>query len=292
MHKMPHSDESVLWNHREPWSDEDIATLRFWWGELSPREIAKKLYRKVVAIELKARELGLGSPNQDGTTVRGLSQETGYSEHRIRSAAKMLGITIKRCFPNAGRGAPRWKSTKWKRTKLNEDERDRILDFLAKYPDGQYIKAAPDPSKWGVAGRPPACLRCKEVGRTHYSQGYCRRCYPYTLTWGNGGRPAACVSCNTTEGHYHGKGLCATCYRIKWGIAKRPPACLRCGTTEKQHYGGGYCAHCYKKVFTWGVGGRPEVCRSCSSNKGFYHGQGLCTSCYKKRLKLSKAAAA
>lgn len=273
--------ENHLWNHREPWSDEEIATLRFWWGELSPQQIANKLQRKVVAVELKARGLGLGSPNQDSFTVRGISKETGYSEFRIRSAAKHLGIKIARAFPNAGRGKARY-NYKWKRTRLSAEDREDILNFLAKHPDGQNIKKTPDPTIWGVAGRPPACLRCNSTERAHYSQGHCRPCYPAVLVWGSGGRPASCKRCGTTEGRYHGKGLCGRCHRISWGIATRPECCKRCGTTEHQHYGAGYCAGCYRKVFTWGVGDRPEVCVTCGSNKGYYHGQGKCGSCYKK----------
>lgn len=282
-----------LWNHREPWSDEEVATLRFWWGELSPRQIADRLQRKVVAIELKARALGLGSPNQDCYTVRGIAKETGYSEFRIRSAAKFLGIEIARAFPNAGRGKPRYKS-KWKRTRLSAEDREDILAFLKKHPDGQYIIKTPDASVWGVVGRPPACLTCKSTERPHYSKGFCRKCY--NCAWGTGDRPAACLRCKTTEGRYHGKGLCGRCHRISWGIGGRPDACKRCGKTENQHYGAGHCAHCYKRVFTWGVAGRPEACVTCKSNKRTYHGQGQCNPCYKKRrkaaLKANDAAAA
>jgi hypothetical protein len=214
----PSPEQRKRLNHREPWSDEDVELLTVLWGVKGSDRIAEDLNRTQVAVEEKASNLGLPPKNEGYFTVHAMSEETGYTEYRIRSAAKFLQIKISKAF-NSGLA----NSTFARHSRISIIQKEQILAFLAKYPDGKHIprKERFPTELWGVNGRPNACVRCQSHTRPHYSKHFCRPCYPHSLKWGENGRPKACEGCHRNDGVYQGKGLCYNCDRRRRYAAKK-----------------------------------------------------------------------
>lgn len=158
------------------WTAEEDAKLSFDWGVFRVETIARKLGRPRGGVVERAKRLQLGSPARGTVTVVGLSGKTGYGKTQIKNAARQLGITIGRrvTLNRAKRGGAR-------HTAIDEEDAERIVDFLKGRPDGTRIRAE-HKGAWNELGRgghrkPPACVACGTNERPHYAKDLCRGCY-------------------------------------------------------------------------------------------------------------------
>jgi hypothetical protein len=166
------------------------------WGVLPIDDIASRLGRTSCAIAKRAIRNGLGSALPDVVSLRQLELETGYDRTRIRGAAARLNIRLKRA-PHVSEWKPRSTSSKHRRVIVTQAQRELILAYLAKIPDGRKL--------WSN--------KTKRTSRD---------------AWGTGGKPAACNGCQKTKNPHHAYGMCIRCYR-----PKRRQRCTQIGPRKK-----------------------------------------------------------
>ena len=145
------------------------------WGEAAGTEIARRLGRPLLGVAHRAKKLRLPSPRQGRTTLRALSQQTGYDKVRLRNAAERLGLRLPR-LPGvaASRVRAPWHA-------IEKSQADAILAYLAKVPDSVGIRRKTGQrtmaGEWGTGQKPLACIACALNDRPHYCRGMDRECY-------------------------------------------------------------------------------------------------------------------
>lgn len=158
------------------WSAEDERRLAFDWGVFRIETIAHRLGRTRDAVIQRAAKLQLGPASRGTTTLKAISDSTGYDRKQVRSAARALGIHIgRRVTKNIA------KVEKKRFTSIDEDQAERIIAFLKARPDGTPIRFETK-GAWGEKGRggvlkPTHCVVCGKNDRPHWAKGKCHACY-------------------------------------------------------------------------------------------------------------------
>jgi hypothetical protein len=199
------------------WTAADNQTLAQLWGRKSIDAIAKELGRSVCAIQARAIRLRLGPASRGLMTMKEFMEQTGYCRRRVLNAAVRLNIRFRRLFRTSAR--KRKKNTP-RRIIISTEQQVRLLEFLAKVPDGEKLfsgKGTMSPAaEWGTGRKPPACLGCQSTNKPHCARGRCASCYMTfwrnERSWGTGDRPDSCQGCGTDSAAYHAAGLCSSCY--------------------------------------------------------------------------------
>lgn len=164
--------------HRARWTEADDRKLAFDWGVFNVTTIARRLGRTAVSVRWRAKVLGLGPAHRGTVTLADLERETGYHRERIRNAMRRLNITLSRAPSTAARKV----AAKHRRTAIDEEDADRIREFLSTFPDGKMLVEHPA-TEWGVVGRPVACEGCGRTDRKHYAKGFCEPCRKRSAYW-------------------------------------------------------------------------------------------------------------
>jgi len=162
--------------HYSRWTPEEVRKLDRLWGVYSVRAIAWRLGRTIVAVYRRASDLGLGRVTRGVLTMAAYCLSRGHTEGRVKNAAARLGLLLRRANAgrthHAGQGVP---------FEIAEEQAQALDEFFAVYPDGAYIcnnpKRERGGGKWGVRGRPAACVDHGGSERSFWALGMCRRCY-------------------------------------------------------------------------------------------------------------------
>jgi hypothetical protein len=162
--------------HRSPWTAAEDRKLAFAWGVFNAATIARRLGRTVISVCWRAKKLGLGPAHRGTVTLAELERVTGHHRDRIKNAMRRMGITLQY--------APSTTSPRrsFRRTAIDPEDADRVVEFLLTHPDGEMIVLHPA-TEWGVAGRPVACEGCGRTDRKHYARGWCEPCYKRSAYW-------------------------------------------------------------------------------------------------------------
>lgn len=199
------------------WTPEEVKQLRFMWTYKNLRELSKEFHRTEQAIYYKAKVLRLGSVDKGAYSMKELIRETGYESSTISNAAEQCGIVIHRTYQTFHK-TKNGKRPKNARFRFSEDQKEKILEFLAKWPNGRRLygtsKQKTMNGVWGQGNKPEVCLHCKTTKYSHSAKGYCRYCYNNVIRgmWGRGNIVAQCQECKGTEAPHKAKGLCTRCY--------------------------------------------------------------------------------
>lgn len=111
--------------------------------------------------------LKLGSPGRGYLSMAELERQSGYHYTTIKTAAKRLGIRLRR--------RPGYQGTKEKHYALTQEAADRIVEELNKRPDGKR-KTISYRGEWGGPNKPKVCIECGTNERPHCCKGRCDRC--------------------------------------------------------------------------------------------------------------------
>lgn len=152
---------------RRRWTAEEDDQVRTFWGYRSAAEIAQQLGRTTSAILSRGRDLKLGSPMRGYLSLAELERRSGYAQSTIKTAARRIGVTLRR--------SPAYQGSKRKHFALTHEAADRILEELTKRPDGRR-KAISYRGEWGGPNKPKVCVVCGTDERPHCSKGRCDRC--------------------------------------------------------------------------------------------------------------------
>lgn len=217
-----------------PWTQAERDLLEWEWTRHDVAELARKLDRTPAAVREQARRLKLGSVKRGKLSMAEVERLTGYDRGRIMTAARRAGIHLPRC--------PRTRNTRTKGYKRRHyaipwETMDRIVEELAKHPDGGRLWRT-HAGEWGGHFRdgttkPPACLDCGHADKPHHSRGRCRPCHdrragvtpqdaPRKIPparWA-GRSPAHCRACGRTDRPHRARGLCRTCYGRDWARSR------------------------------------------------------------------------
>lgn len=144
------------------------------WGERTINAIARATGRAPGAVTARAYVLELDTPNRSvgALTLRGLSNASGFSCRKIRNAAEVLGINLKRGKKANTAARTIYKRQSSKNYAIAEDQCGAIIAYLE-----APVTEAPALPMWGTASRPPACVDCGTVVRAHIAHGQCGACY-------------------------------------------------------------------------------------------------------------------
>lgn len=212
---------------RKPWDDAEKTLLAELWKKVPLEQIAAKFGRSEIAINQMACSLRLGAKKCSGETMASFLRRTGYSPSRVRNAAFLLGIKLKkrvRTRTNERTGGKSRFFTVSTRTA------NRLIKFLATKPDGRRLERRVV-GAWG-GNKPKACLGCKRSDVPYQAKGMCASCYdkrrrPKTRVklpkgkWGVGNRPSKCTSCSRTKSPFVANGMCKRCYYRKYNERKK-----------------------------------------------------------------------
>jgi hypothetical protein len=174
------------------WSEADDLALERDWTFFELHTIAARLGRSIPSVQKRAQHLKLGGTMRGRRSLVAFARATGYSEKRVRTAVRALGLRLPRCA-RAAAGAARHSRRGGRRWYALEEEHERtLLAFLASYPDGERIRV-PRRAPPGASPRPvgpswapwpgQACpgpggdAACATPDREHFSGGRCRPCY-------------------------------------------------------------------------------------------------------------------
>ena len=103
-----------LANQKEPpWSEEEVQYLEKYLHRMSLADIAKRLGRTKVAVQLKAKRLGLNKCHQEGYTMRGLCLGLGCDHHKVEKwlAKGWINGTRRKTERKAVQGGDVWLFT-------------------------------------------------------------------------------------------------------------------------------------------------------------------------------------
>lgn len=200
------------------WTKEDDQRLVWYWGSRRPEAVAKLLGRSVEACRLRVHKLTGRSSSRRGIYSQSqLARETGYNRADIRRAAAALNIMTRA-----------QRNQAWR---INEDQRERILDYLAT-EEGSFT---------GVTVREAAT----DMGVRHETVlDWCRR-----------------LGIDHKKGRHIGQLTGEEVERVRTAIkrsqarktevisgkswALKHDCCTRCGTDERPHKAKGMCLACY-----------------------------------------------
>jgi hypothetical protein len=157
------------------WTPREDAALTSGWGVRHITDIARSLQRSESGCAQRALALGLHGGRSGLVRLRTLEKTTGYGVSRLRDAVEVLGLQLRplpRIHPN--------QSGKKPHMGLDEAGLKRVLDLLAKHPDGVPLRRRGrlkgTQGVWGEAQKPERCTRCRRNDRPHHSRGRCKPC--------------------------------------------------------------------------------------------------------------------
>lgn len=142
------------------WSDEEIQTLLWWWGEEDPALTAQRLSRSLASCRQRIGRIRHTCAALDNfTSMTDLRRRTGFGRLQLHKAIKDLGIEI-----------PRRGKTVWL---LTDEQAKQITDHLSK----QQVR-------WSK--KYVSCRQCRSKAmsglRMHHAKGLCGLCYQ--IKWG------------------------------------------------------------------------------------------------------------
>jgi len=159
------------------WTQLEDELLEFLWGERSANALAVHLGRSVGAvINRGVKVLKLGPPRRGYLSMAELERRSGYKASTILTAAKRLGISLRRQPVYQTRVKPGCRRSNYGRNwAIDEDSAQAVLAELGKRPDGTR-RALSYRGEWG-GSKPAACVACGLSSRPHCARGLCGRCY-------------------------------------------------------------------------------------------------------------------
>lgn len=161
------------------WKPDELRLVEREWGVAGVKELARQLERTERAVAEQAKRMGLGAPNRGRTTPFTIQQQYGYHSTRVLKACEHLGISFRRALSGPG-VVDRRKAKGPRRRYVPEDRLQELLEFLARWPDGQRLfspKGVRTGSMmWGTGGKPLACRCCGRSDLAHRSRGWCVNC--------------------------------------------------------------------------------------------------------------------
>lgn len=211
-----------------PWSADDDALLESKWAHEGIESIAALLKRSVCAVYQRAKRNNLGPAAAHRKTLGAFANETGYARSRIMGAARKLRLRFTRLPRVTSKPT---KKVNARRLIVNEEQQEKILEYLKKIPDGERLYVKPRVSRdgeWNQGKKPPQCLGHGGTDMPHRARGYCKSCYD-KIASKNRVRPPRKDAVPV--------GI--------WGKGKRPKFCTRCDTRLRPHYAAGQCKRCY-----------------------------------------------
>lgn len=164
--------------HGRRWTEEEDEQLRWWWGIISAKKLARKLGRTPAGVVDRGQKLKLGAPRRGYLSMNELSRQSGYSRSTILTAAKRLGLPLRRqpTYQKSSRGTPEHWRKKNKNYAISFEIAERIIEELTSRPDGKR-KAISYRGEWGGPNKPTQCADCGKTDRPHAAKGLCDRCY-------------------------------------------------------------------------------------------------------------------
>jgi hypothetical protein len=170
------------------WTEQEDQLLRSRWGEWTVRKLGKALGRTERSVGQRAKRLKLGPASKVGgrMSLREFEQFSGFSRTKIRSAAKKLGISLKRAKTSDGwhvhKGQANKLPTAYSRTMaLTVSQQNRLLAYMLEHQDKIISSVRISPHQW--EGRTPAqCSSCNTTERPYKARGMCDRCYDRNIT--------------------------------------------------------------------------------------------------------------
>lgn len=197
---------------KQKWTLEERRYLKYHWGEIPIQDIAAKLNRTTIAVGLQAKFLKLGSPNKGTLSLAEVCRRSGYDVTRVRGAMRILRIRPRYRFADDGRKDR--QPVKYRKYAFDSLDADRIVDFLAKFPDGKKIHFNGTQGAWGEKNKPACCRACQLTSRPHAAKGYCFICYNHLKNgaWGGQNKPLSCAWCGENRRPYAANNLCKVCY--------------------------------------------------------------------------------
>lgn len=201
------------------WTPEEDLVLERDWGTYNVETIAERLGRTPYGVQARVDKLRLGGRLRGRTTLAAFASALGQQPHRVKRAAKFLGIPL----PRAAKGSQRSRSKKGVRPRrafaLEPRQCEALEAFFRSHPDGQNVGGVgpyyTDEQSW--EGRPGGCADCGTTERRHKARGLCDRCdkrardrAAAAASWADapGG---ACPACRETRYLRQPSGLCGGC---------------------------------------------------------------------------------
>ncbi|UCC74096.1 MAG: hypothetical protein JSV86_05925 [Gemmatimonadota bacterium] len=142
------------------WTKRDDDYLEFWWGELPQPQLAERMGRTVLALQCRARQLGL---RKGYFTLAEMARESGYCQKRIQIAARRASVPLSK--------NPRGHGFTYV---IPRRAVEMIYRELARHDDGSPLH----PRKKGEWGRGfGRCSDCGRRDRPRHARQRCAACY-------------------------------------------------------------------------------------------------------------------